>query len=242
MKFSPIVAPSSSCGYLPSEVARYEYGFEAELSPGEYMQLLKRGWRRFGRTLFRPRCRACNACRSLRIDVARFQPNRSQRRTRKVNEHAVRLEIGRPTYSAARLELYHRFHDHQTEAKGWPVVERDNLMSYAETFLDNPFPNEEWCYYLNDTLVGVGFVDALPAGLSAIYFYHDPGNARRSLGTWNVLSLIEEAARRNLPHVYLGYFVGGCGSLQYKARFTPNEVLGTDGVWREFRATGNDGS
>jgi leucyl-tRNA---protein transferase len=239
MKFSPIVAPSSVCGYLPSEAARYEYGAEAEITPVEYMELLRRGWRRFGRTLFRPRCRACQACQSLRIDVARFQPDRSQRRARKANEGAVRVEIGKPTFGARKLDLYHRYHEHQSLAKGWPGVEGNDLLDYAETFLDNPFPSEEWCYYLDDALVGVGFVDGLSAGLSAIYFYYDPDHVQRSLGTWNVLSLIEEAARRKIPHVYLGYYVDGCGSLRYKARFTPNEMLGPDGVWREFRAAGD---
>ena len=37
------------------------------------------------------------------------------------------------------------------------------------------------------------------------------------------------------PHVYLGYFVDGCASLEYKARFRPNEVLGADGEWGAFR-------
>jgi len=78
-------------------------------------------------------------------------------------------------------------------------------------------------------------VDALPEGLSAIYFYYDPRERNRSPGTFNVLSILREAAARGLPHVYLGYYVEGCRSLEYKARFCPNEVLGEDGVWRRFR-------
>jgi arginine-tRNA-protein transferase len=50
-----------------------------------------------------------------------------------------------------------------------------------------------------------------------------------------VLCVIDEAARRRLPHVYLGYHVVGCRSLEYKARFVPNETLGPDGIWRPFR-------
>jgi leucyl-tRNA---protein transferase len=38
-----------------------------------------------------------------------------------------------------------------------------------------------------------------------------------------------------LSHVYLGYYVEGCGSLEYKARFQPNEVPGPDGEWVPFR-------
>ena len=44
------------------------------LSPRRYEGLLERGWRRFGRTLFRPTCRRCSECRSIRIDLRNFQP------------------------------------------------------------------------------------------------------------------------------------------------------------------------
>ena len=55
------------------------------------------------------------------------------------------------------------------------------------------------------------------------------------VGTWNVLNVIAEAARRRLPFVYLGYFVPGCSSLAYKARFGPNQILGEDGRWHDFK-------
>ena len=42
-------------------------------------------------------------------------------------------------------------------------------------------------------------------------------------------------AARGLPHLYLGYYVAGCPSLHYKANFTPNQILGPDGHWRDFR-------
>jgi len=34
------------------------------------------------------------------------------------------------------------------------------------------------------------------------------------------------------PHYDLGYWVTGCGTMQYKSNFRPFELLGTDGVWR----------
>jgi arginine-tRNA-protein transferase len=74
-------------------------------------------------------------------------------------------------------------------------------------------------------------VDALPLGLSAIYFFHDPSERRRSLGTFNVLSLLAAAEVRRVPHEYLGYFVAGCRSMEYKARFRPSEVLLPSGEW-----------
>ena len=41
--------------------------YVAEMTPSEYRQRMDEGWRRFGHALFRPRCRACQACQSIRV-------------------------------------------------------------------------------------------------------------------------------------------------------------------------------
>jgi arginine-tRNA-protein transferase len=187
------------------------------------------------------------------------------------NAGVVRLEIGRPSVSREKLALYDRYHAHQSDFRDWPRHPPRDATSYADAYVRQPFPVEEWCYYLNDCLVGVGYVDALPSeddkvrrwqgdkvteaaasssvtlspshlvtlsgvgGLSAIYFFYEPEERQRSLGTWNVLSLIDEANHRGLPYVYLGYYVEGSRSMEYKGRFAPSELRGDDGVWRAFR-------
>lgn len=229
------LAPAGPCGYLPDQTWQLEYEFVRGLTPAEYMQRMREGWRRFGVALFRPRCPSCRACQSLRVLVDRFRPDRSQRRVRKVNERVIRRVVGVPSVSRLKLDLYDRFHARQHEARGWPEHARQDSRGYAQSFVLNPFPTEEWCYYLGERLVAVGYVDRLPGGLSAMYCYYDPDERARSLGTWNVLSIIEAAAQRGLPHAYLGYYIAGCGSMEYKARFAPNEVLGPDGLWRPFR-------
>jgi arginine-tRNA-protein transferase len=229
------VAPVSRCGYLPERAWRLEYELVASLSAAEYLQRMKEGWRRFGHTLFRPQCPSCRACQSLRVPTATFQPNRSQRRARARNEQAVELRIGLPEATRQKLKLYDRFHAHQAEVKGWPMHPAKDERSYRESFVENPFTTEEWCYFLDGRLIGVGYVDVVPEGLSAIYFFYEPALRERSVGTWNVLSILDETRRRKLAHVYLGYFVEGCGSLAYKANFRPNEVLRSDGVWQTFR-------
>jgi arginine-tRNA-protein transferase len=229
------VAPPSPCGYLPEQQWSLEYELVATLTPAEYMRRMAAGWRRFGSMLFRPRCAHCQACRSLRVLADAFRPDRSQRRCRRLNEGEVQLRVGEPSVSRARLALYDRYHAFQAEHKGWPEHPAKDADSYAQSFVDNPFRTEEWCYFLGARLVGVGYVDALPAGLSAIYFFYDPDLRIRSLGTWNVLNVIREAAARGLPHAYLGYYVPGCESMTYKMRFAPNQILGPEGEWRDFR-------
>jgi arginine-tRNA-protein transferase len=221
------VSTLSRCEYLPDRLWQLRYEIRPEIDERDYMGLLRGGWRRIGPALFRPECPSCRSCQSLRVRVAAFRPNQSQRRAWKRNEGEVTIAIGTPSSSAEKLALFGRFHDYGHQAKAWPARDHTDL----GLFIQNPFPVEEWSYRIGDRLVGVGYVDALPEGLSAVYFYHDPVERHRSLGTFNVMTLIAAARERGLPHVYLGYYVDGCRSLEYKARFRPNEVLRPDGAW-----------
>jgi arginine-tRNA-protein transferase len=226
--------PPSACSYRPDQRSSLHYVFVGQASAEEYQARLLQGWRRFGRAFFHPVCKTCRRCLSLRVPVATFRPDRSQRRAWKSNAD-VELVIGEPKLTREKLELYDRFHEFQAEDKGWPLHGPKDPRDYAESFLDNPFPTEEWSYYVGDRLIGVGYVDDLPLAMSAIYFFYDPNERDRSLGTYNVLQIIESARVRTIPHVYLGYFVEGCRSLEYKARFRPNEVLQPDGRWGAFK-------
>jgi leucyl-tRNA---protein transferase len=231
----PISDRSSRCGYLHDRNWRLEYRIALELTAEEYAGWMLRGWRHFGRTLFRPRCQGCHACRPIRVDVDRFRPDRSQRRARKGNEADLRLVIADPVAGPEQLDLYRRYHAHQEQAKQWPSRQDESEAEYHGSFVDNPFPTREWRYYLGESLIGVGYVDPLPIGPSAITFIHDPSYRDRSLGTWNVLAMIDHARSLGQPHVYLGYYIADCPSMAYKARFAPNQILGLDGRWIDFR-------
>ncbi len=249
------IASPTPCGYLPDRVWSLEYEYVGRMTLDEYQERMIDGWRRFGTMLFRPACPSCQACQSLRVLVERFRPSRSQRRAQKANENDVTLRIGQPTVTRAKLDLYDRYHAFQSEAKGWPDHPPRDSVTYADSFVHHPFPVEEWCYYHGSRLIGVGYVDALPpvqtasgrlaltqvdqepltGGLSGIYFFYDPDYRQRSLGTFNVLSIIHEALRRGWPYAYLGYYVEGCPSMEYKPTFVPNQIRGPDGLWHDYR-------
>jgi leucyl-tRNA---protein transferase len=227
-------SPPARCSYLPHETSSLTYEFVSQMTAVEYQTRLLAGWRRFGYSMFRPACPGCAKCLSLRAPVATFRPDRSQRRCLAANDGEIELVIGEPAATDENIALYDRFHAYQSAHVGWPEHGPKDAADYAESFVDHPFPTQEWRYSLAGKLVGVGYVDRLSAGLSAIYFFHDPDERNRSLGTYNVLSVIRKAAEWRLPHVYLGYYVKGCRSLEYKVRFRPNEVLGADGNWAPF--------
>lgn len=220
----------SRCEYLPDRNWQLRYELVPHLRPADYLQRLQQGWRRFGYAMFRPDCPFCRMCQSLRVPVDTFRASPNQRRAWKRNQGEVTVRVGAPALSRDRLDLWARFHRHGHETKGWPVeTDGDPGM-----LLDNPFRTEEWTYYVGNRLIAVAYVDALPVALSAIYCYYDPTEGARSPGTFNILSLLESARERGLPHVYLGYYVAGCRSLEYKRKFRPNEVLRPNGIWEAF--------
>jgi leucyl-tRNA---protein transferase len=227
-----LLSPLIRCEYLPNEICQLEYTLGG-MTPAEYWTRLQHGWRRFGHAMFRPVCPSCQMCQSLRVPAGSFAPNRSQRRAWKANVGEIRTTIATPSLSAAKQDLFRRFHRAQAATKGWPMPDGEDAL---KALIANPFPTEEWSYFSGDRLVAVGYVDVLPQGLSAIYFFYDPEEHHRSLGTLNVLAILAAARARQLPHVYLGYYVEGCRSLEYKARFRPNEVYRPDGTWTSFRS------
>ena len=58
-----------------------------------------------------------------------------------------------------------------------------------------------------------------------------------------VMPTFESVQGRARPYededVYLGYFVAGCASLEYKANFRPNQILHSDGFWHHYVGHGN---
>src|SRR5205823_5331253 len=81
-------------------------------------------------------------------------------------------------------------------------------------------------------LLAIGICDVCTSSLSSVYFYFDPGESGRGLGTFGALTEIGFARERSIPYYYLGYYIDGCATMQYKADYRPHELLCGDGVWR----------
>lgn len=212
------------CSYLPDRTARMRYRMMPDCPPRTYEKLLERGWRRFGDAFFRPVCRTCVECRSLRIDVDAFEPNRSMRRTMRKNEDLT--VILRPaSMTREHLDLYERYHDDMHERRGWRERQVDSD-EYWSTFVSGGESYAREMLYLDgERLLGVALVDVLPNALSAVYCYYDPDERQRGIGVLSVLAQVELARRREIPHLYLGYWIRGNQSMKYKARYRPHEIL-----------------
>jgi arginine-tRNA-protein transferase len=219
-------SPPSPCPYLAGRDARLVALRPNRLTPRLYGLFLDLNFRRLQDLVYRPQCDGCRECRELRVDVKLFRPTRAQRRCLLRNADVV-AETGRPTPSAEKHALYRRYLEarHDGSMTG-SVQEFEEFLHHA------PEMTREVVFRAERRLVGAGVFDVAKDGLSAVYFYFDPQLEARSPGTFNVLWLVEEARRRGLPWLYLGYYVAGSSSMAYKARFHPHEILGDDGRYR----------
>lgn len=218
-----IVTEPETCSYLRDRLASVEFRIVVEATEAQLERWLERGWRRFGVAYFRPACRGCAECVSLRIPVASFVPSRAQRRAAE-RAAGFRLEVGAPQVDEARLSLYRRWHASRAANRGWSPDGMDEDR-YALEFAYPHAAAHEYVWYDGARPIAVSLVDRTPNALSAVYTYHDPDYARHSLGTVSILTQIEEARLSGRAHVYLGYRVSGCASSEYKARFRPHELL-----------------
>jgi arginine-tRNA-protein transferase len=221
-----VIEKPHACAYLPERQASLEVRVMLDVTAIEYDALLERAWRRFGPIYFRPACAGCGECVSLRVVAAGFVPSKSQRRAAKACA-SLRREIGVPRVDAQRLALYARWHSGRESARGW----EPNAQSRERYKLEFAFPHpcaREASFYddaAGGRLVGVSLFDETPTALSAAFFFYDPDYSRLSLGTANVVTLVADARAAGRRHVYLGYRVAGCASLQYKGAFRPHELL-----------------
>jgi arginine-tRNA-protein transferase len=225
-----------ACPYLPGRTARHLNVRPQPLVPGVYHALMDLNFRRTADFFYRPACVGCNECRVVRVPVAEFRASRAQRRCLARNTD-LRVSLAAPAPSDEKYALYSSYLAARHEG---PM---DGSREEFERFLyTSPTDTLELSYRDSAKLLAVGIADLEPAALSAVYCYYDAGAAARSLGVFNVLSLLEECRRRGVAHLYLGYYVRACRQMSYKARFQPCEMLAADGRYVRLTAAGEAAS
>ena len=212
------------CAYLKDAKQTTHYKIIDNCSVAYCEALIERGWRRFGNMFFRPICSECQACESFKIDVKNFEFSKSQRRILRKNVD-LQMVMQAPTVTQTHLDLFEKYHAHMKYKRDWShekTTPRHYYMSFVHGHGDFGY---EILYHIDGQLVAVDLIDILPNGISSIYFYYDPDFDKLSLGTYSMLRQIQIAKNQELDWIYMGYYVQGCQSLEYKSRYTPYYVL-----------------
>lgn len=220
--------PPHECSYLDDREATTMFvDPRARVDKRLYSQLTALGFRRSGSHYYRPHCEHCNACIPVRLNALEFRPDRSQRRVWRRNED-LEFRLVPAQFSERHYELYARYIEARHADGDMYPPSREQFAS----FLVEGATESYFLEMLKDgQLIGLAVIDTLDDGLSAIYTVFEPDQESRSLGTLAVLWQVEEAARRGLPHVYLGYWIRECRKMSYKTRFRPIEAL-IEGHWQ----------
>ena len=191
-----------------------------------YQRLSRAGFRRSHNLAYRPACPTCNACIPVRIVAGEFEMTKSFRRVMAVNADLTADD----TDAIATVEQYRLFSAYQRVRHEGGDMSGMAFNDYRAMVEDTPVTSRTVEFRDGDgALVAVMLMDRMEASLSAVYSFFDDGMARRSLGTFMILWMVECARALALPYVYLGFWIDGSDKMAYKARFQPLEALGDDG-------------
>ncbi|MBI3462378.1 MAG: arginyltransferase [Planctomycetes bacterium] len=220
--------PAHPCSYLAGRWAESDWFVASQLPAGAYHSLMDLNFRRSGALFYRAACDGCQECKAIRVAVQEFQPNRSQRRCWRRNQD-ITVSVGPPVPTEDKLEVYQRYlrDRHDREMGG-------SWSEFCAFLYNSPLHTREVVYRQAGQVLAAGIVDVEPHAVSTVYCYYDPDASGRALGVFNVLWTIDWCRRKQVPYVYLGYFVRECNKMNYKAHYRPCELLEPDGRWRRM--------
>lgn len=227
------------CPYLPGKIERKVFAnLAVDGAVGLNDSLTRSGFRRSQTIAYRPACKTCGACRSVRIDVSAFQTSRRWRRVLARNADLER-EANPARATREQFRLLKRYLDQRHPGGGMTDME---IRDYAGMVDASPVHTAVFEYRnrLNGkpgddgVLQAAALTDVLRDGLSMVYSFYRPELADRSIGSFMVLDHVRLALELGLPYVYLGYWVRGSEKMGYKADFTPLEVFDGES-WRPLR-------
>ena len=221
---------TDQCPYLEHELsASILIDPEETIKPTLFSLLSKSGFRRSGNMLYSPKCPSCNACVSVRVSSEEYKPSRSQKRVWKKNID-LRVTVEEVKFNQQQFELYLKYQQHRHPESTMCDDDPEKYIS----FIESEYSNSKFvCFHIENQLIGVSVIDQFDGGLSAVYTFFDPEQSHRSLGTYAIIYLLKLARLREIPYVYLGYWVNQSNKMDYKRKFKPLEGY-KDRQWVEL--------
>jgi len=221
------IGMSMECPYHLPYTATFYQALFGPLTNHIMELFLAAGYRRNGNSLYTMRCASCTACIPIRLFPAEFKPNRNQRRVAHQNSD-ISVHFNSVQMTEENLQLCERFLSDR-----YPQKSNTPLGYYSGFFLNHIVTSLELHYRKEGRLIGNGIIDIGENWMNAVYFFFDPDEAYRSLGTFNILTMIDFCVQKSIDNLYLGYYIPDVSAMDYKARFKPY-YLKQDNKWQRY--------
>jgi len=186
-----VTAPQP-CPYLAGRLERKLFTHLTHDKPPALIDnLLKGGFRRSQNIAYMPYCEGCQACVSVRVLVAEFEPTRSLRRTIEANNDLVARRL-QATPTSEQYSLFRAYIDARHADGGMAdmtvldyamMVEDSIIDTFLTEYRPKPNPLAASLGDKQQRLLAVALCDRLSDGISMVYSFYDPEAARRGLGT-----------------------------------------------------------
>lgn len=209
------------CSYLENQSASTLFvNPKQKINTTLYSQLSEYGFRRSGTHIYKPMCANCDACIPIRIPTEPFVASRQQKRTWRRNQD-LSTSIIKTIDTNEHYALYENYINQRHQDGDMYPASQEQFRS----FLTNEWESTHY-YEVRDQgkLIAVSVADVMDNGIAAVYSFYCPSEAKRSLGSFLILFLIEQAKTYDLPAVYLGYWIKSCQKMNYKSLYRPLEI------------------
>lgn len=212
---------------LPAPI--FEEAPIATVRPSQLDALLATGWRHFGSRFFRYNLAihegALCGVLALRIRTGNFSLSKSQRRILRQNVDATTRIV--PTRHCEEYDALFAIHRSRF-ASDAPDSLRDFL---SDSPAESPCANVAVEVWVGGRLAAVSFMDLGHRAASSVYAMFDPALSNRSPGIFTLLLEIEEARRRAMKFLYIGYAYTVPSFYDYKKRLAGLETLDWGQGW-----------
>jgi leucyl-tRNA---protein transferase len=217
-----------------------EFLFADKLSLAEWEKKLSLGWDRVGTHFFRKRWDHFQGFNqnldfiSVRLELLplrfrldeTFEYTKSQRINIRKNKD-LKVKYGRAFLDDEKLELFER----------WYITRFGEMVSIGQWVSGNnsPFPTMECAVYDKDKLVACSFFDETKKSDYSTLAFFEPNEAKRSLGTFTLISEIEFGRNHKKMFHYPGHAHKESSMYDYKKQFCNRERFDWDDqTWKKF--------
>jgi len=220
----------SSCAYFKEKFSIshvIHFNDKEKISPELFEKYLEKGYRRFGRVLYKNICPHCRMCVPIRIRVGNFKLSGSQKRVLKKNRK-TNMEIKPHEFCADNFYLFNNYRGNKHNSEF--LSEFEFKIYYCESIIDT----YDFNYKIDDNVIGIGIVDKGKSSISTVYFYFDVNYGKFSPGTYSIIKEIEYCQKNGIEYYYLGYYLKSHSTMDYKANFKPHQLyLNNEWVYNE---------